>query len=118
MLDFQVRDSEASARPTEAYPSAAQLGHRWAAALRVKKAAMENLLEVQRSLEEVQEIVANHLPKEILEGAHARFLSTINSTSPEALYLFAVGRLVVYPPYRRESRRMRFDQQGSVATNS
>ena len=62
-----------------------------------KKAAMENLLKTQQSLEEVEESIATYLPKETIEVAHARFLSTIGASDPEALYLFAVGRPAIRP---------------------
>ena len=62
-----------------------------------KKDALENLLKTQQSLEEVEESIAGFISKETIEVAHARFLSTINSSDPEALYLFAAGRLVIRP---------------------
>ena len=58
---------------------------------------MENLLNAQRSLEEIELSIAKHLPKETIEGAHARFLSPLNPLEPEALYLLTVGRAVISP---------------------
>ena len=62
-----------------------------------KKATLENLLKTQQLLEEMEETVAKYLSKETIEVAHARFLSTIGSSNPEAQYLLAAGRLVICP---------------------
>ncbi|KAL4071230.1 hypothetical protein V8B97DRAFT_2007675 [Scleroderma yunnanense] len=62
-----------------------------------KKTAMENLLRAQRSLKEIEVSIAKHLLKETIEGAHAQFLSPLNSSEPEALYLLTVGQIVISP---------------------
>lgn len=73
-----------------------------------KKAALENLLRTQQLLEEMEETVAKYLSKETIEVAHARFLSTIGSSDPEARYLLAAGRLVIRPlSSRLESPRIK-----------
>ena len=74
-----------------------------------KKDTLENLLKTQQSLEEIEETIAKFLSKETIEIAHARFLSTINSTDPEAFYLFAAGRLIIRPlSSRLESSSIKF----------
>ena len=45
---------------------AAQQARRWSAALMAKKDAMENLLKVQKSLEEVKDAIMEHLSKETI----------------------------------------------------
>ena len=76
---------------------AAQQARRWSAALMAKKAAMENLLAVQKSLEEVENSITDHLSKDTIESANARFLSTLNPSNPDGYYLLTVGRAVVFP---------------------
>ena len=71
--------------------------HCWSAALKTKKAAMENMLRAQQSLEEVEVAIARFLPKETIEGTHAQFLSTLPPSNPEALYLLALGRGFIRP---------------------
>ena len=95
---------------------AAQQGHGWSTALLAKKAAMENLLKAQKSLEEIEESIAEHLSKESIEGAHARFLSTLNPSHPDALYLPRVGQIVIRPLSSRLVRPscIRPTQEGSV----
>ncbi|KIM60350.1 hypothetical protein SCLCIDRAFT_26691 [Scleroderma citrinum Foug A] len=78
-------------------PPAVQQVHCWSAALIAKKDAMENMLKVQKSLEEIEESIAQHLPKESIEGAHARFLSTLNPSNPDGLYLLTIGWEVTCP---------------------
>jgi len=68
---------------------------------------LENLLNVQRALEEVEVSIAKHFPTETVEGAHARFLSPLNPAEPEALYLLTVGRVVISPL----SSRIRFTEE-------
>lgn len=58
---------------------------------------MENLLTVQKSLEEVENSIIHHLSKESIESAHARFLSTLNPANPDGHYLLTIGRAVVCP---------------------
>ena len=74
-----------------------QQARRWSAALMAKKAAMENLLKVQKSLEEVEFSITNHLSKECIENTHARFLFTLNPYNPDGYYLLTIGRAVVCP---------------------
>jgi len=62
-----------------------------------KKDAMENMLKVQKSLEEIEESIAQHLPKESVEGAHACFLSSLNPSNPDGLYLLTIGWAVTCP---------------------
>ena len=50
-----------------------------------KKRAMDNMLLAQKSLEEVEESIAKYIPKETIEVAHARFLSRISVSNPDAL---------------------------------
>ncbi|KIM56131.1 hypothetical protein SCLCIDRAFT_29840 [Scleroderma citrinum Foug A] len=76
---------------------AVQQARCWSAALMAKKAAMENLLKVQKSLEEVENSIMNHLSKESVESAHARFLSTLNPSHPDGYYLLTIGQAVVCP---------------------
>ena len=78
----------------------------WSSTLKAKKAALENLLNIQRKLEEVELSVVEHLPRETVDGAHARFLSSLNPAEPEALYLLTVGRVVINPL----SSRIRFTE--------
>ena len=90
--NLQVKKS----RSGESSP-AAQQARCWSAALMAKKAAMENLLAVQKSLEEVEDSIAVHLSKDTIKSAHARFLSTLNPSNPDGYYLLTVGRAVVCP---------------------
>ncbi|KAF8835143.1 hypothetical protein BDN67DRAFT_1015800 [Paxillus ammoniavirescens] len=69
----------------------------WAAVLMKKKAAMENMLQAQQSLEKIEESIAEHLSQESIEGAHAQFLAALNPSSPEAFYLLTIRRAVIYP---------------------
>ena len=97
---------------------AAQKGESWSAALLAKKAAMENLLTAQKSLEEVEESIAEHLSMESIEGAHARFLSTLNPSHPDALYLLRIGQVFVRPlssRLLRSSSRIKLTQNGSIS---
>ena len=71
-----------------------------------KKAAMENLLKVQKSLKEVKFSIMNHLSKECVENTHARFLSTLSPYNPDGYYLLTIGQAVVCPlPVRIEGSR-------------
>jgi hypothetical protein len=92
-----------------------QQAHLWSAALMAKKTAMENMLRAQKSLEEIEESIAEHLSKESIEGAHAWFLSTLNPSNPETFYLLTVGRTVVRPlSSRLQSSRIRSTKEGFV----
>ena len=91
---------------SESFRRADEQARLWISTLKAKKAALENLLNIQRALEEVELSVAKHLPRETVEGAHARFLSPLNPTEPEALYLLTVGRAVISPL----SSRIRFTE--------
>lgn len=71
--------------------------HCWSAALKAKKAAMENMLRAQQSLEEVESSIAKFLPKETIEGTHAQFLSMLLPSDPEALYILALGQRFIRP---------------------
>lgn len=64
------------------------------------------MLNIQRTLEEVEVDIAKHLPRETVEGTHARFLASLDPTEPEALYILTVGRVFISPL----SSRMRFSQ--------
>ena len=64
--NFQVKKSESG----DLSPAAQQARH-WSSALLAKKAAMENLLNVQKSLEEVEDSITEHLSKETIKSAHA-----------------------------------------------
>ena len=87
---------------------AAQQARRWSSALMAKKDTMENLLKVQKSLKEVEDAISEHLSKETIESAHARFLSTLNPSNPDGYYLLTIGRAVVYPlSIRLEGRHVR-----------
>ena len=99
--NFQAKKS----RTGELSPIVQQAQH-WSAALMAKKVAMENLLKVQKSLEEVEFSITNHLSKECVENTHARFLSTLNPYNPDGYYLLTIGRAVVCPlPVRIEGSR-------------
>lgn len=84
---------------SSALEEADQQAHLWCAALKTKKAAMENLLRAQMSLEKIEESIAQHLSVETIEGAHARFLSALdlNPSNPEVSYLLTIGRAGVHP---------------------
>ncbi|KIM60713.1 hypothetical protein SCLCIDRAFT_1216608 [Scleroderma citrinum Foug A] len=82
---------------SEVFRHADEQARLWSSALKAKKTAMENLLSAQRSLEEIEVSVAKHLPKEIVTGAHAGFLSPLNPSVPEAHYLLTVGQVVISP---------------------
>ena len=96
---------------------AAQKGRSWATALLAKKAAMEDLLKAQKSLEEIEDSIAEHLSREYIDGAHAHFLSTLNPSYPDALYLLKVGQIFVRPNSSRllrSSSGIKLAQEGSV----
>ena len=96
---------------------ATQKGRNWAAALLAKKAAMEGLLKAQKSLEEAEESIAEHMSRESIESAHADFLSTLNPSHPDALYLLRVGQIFVRPlssRLLRSSSCIKLTQEGSV----
>ena len=76
---------------------------------------MENLLSAQKSLEEVEESIAKYLPKETIEVAHAQFLSRINTSKSDTMYLLAVGRPVIRPfSSRLENSRIKLARKGVV----
>lgn len=54
-------------------------------------------MRAQISLEMVEESIAQHLLIETIEGAHARFLSALDTSSAETTYLLMIGRLGVHP---------------------
>ena len=73
------------------------------------------MLLAQKSLEEVEESIAKYLPKETIEVAHARFLSRISLSNPDALYLLAVGRPVTHPlTSRLEYARIKSARKNTV----
>jgi len=74
-----------------------QQAHLWSGALKAKKTALENLVKAQKSLEEIEEAIAEHLPMQSIEGAHTQFLSTLQPCNPEAVYMLTVGRVVIHP---------------------
>ena len=76
---------------------AEQQAHRWSGALKAKKAALENLVMVQKSLEEIEEEIAEHLSVEVIEGAHMRYITTLHPSNPEAIYIVTIGRVVIRP---------------------
>jgi hypothetical protein len=105
--------SETLELETELVPSALEQGelqgYLWATALKTKKAVMENLLKAQKS-------IAQHLSIESIEGVHARFLSALDPSNPEASYLLTIGRAGVHlsshirffngnPSHSRSARR-------------
>lgn len=94
---------------------AVQQGCGWSTAFLAKKVAMENLLKAQKSLEEIEESIAEHLSKESIEGAHAHFLSTLSPSHPDALYLLRVGQVVICPlSSHLQPSCIRPTQEGSV----
>ena len=76
---------------------AEQQAHRWSGALKAKKAALENLLTVQKNLEEIEVEIAEHLSVEVIEGAHVRYLSALHPSNPEAIYILTIGPVVIRP---------------------
>lgn len=96
---------------------AVQQGHGWSTALLAKKVAMKNLLKAQKSLKEIEESITEHLSKESIKGAHAHFLSTLNPSHPDALYLLRVGQVVVRPlSSLLQPSHIRHTQEGSVCS--
>ena len=92
-----TRCSQTEGIKSAALRNADEQAHRWSAALKAKKAAMESMLRAQQSLEEVESSIATFLPKETIEGTHAQFLSTLPPSDPEGLYLLALGRRFIRP---------------------
>ena len=90
--NFQAKKSR-----SEELSPAVQQAQYWSAALMAKKAAMENLLKVQKSLKEVKNSIMNYLSKESIESAHAQFLPTLNPSHPDGYYLLTIGWAVVCP---------------------
>lgn len=80
-----------------AFREAKHEAHLWCATLKAKKAAMETLLQIQKSLEMIEESVAKYISMDYIQGTHAQFLSTLDPSIPEASYLITVGRAVVNP---------------------
>ena len=101
--EFQAEQARAAA-----LRHADEQAHRWYAALQGKKVAMENMLRAQQSLEAIETSIATFLPKNTIEGTHARFLSTLPPSDPEALYLLGLGRGFIRPL----SSRIKLAQQG------
>lgn len=58
---------------------------------------MENLLKAQKSLENIEDSIAQHLSLESIEGAHAWFLSALDPSNQEAAYLLKIGLAAIQP---------------------
>jgi len=56
---------------SEVFHHADEQARQWSSALKAKKAALENLLNVQRALEDIEVSIVKHLPRETVESAHA-----------------------------------------------
>lgn len=79
------------------FENADEQAHFWCAALKKKKAAMEELLKAQRSLEKIEVAIAQHLFPGTIEDTHTRFLSALDPSNAEASYLLTIGSAVVEP---------------------
>lgn len=58
---------------------------------------MENMLKAQRSLEKIEVLITQHMSAGTVENTHARFLSALDSSHPEASYLLTIGHAVIHP---------------------